>query len=211
MTNQYGADSVFNVKSQKGFRAKMALLDAGIELIAESGIYGFSVGDLCKKAGLKRTSFYSYFDTVEQFLCELSTRENTNFEADFHTRHGEAYTQMQPGPKRMVLTLLQYFEIVNTDSVWNRFVVKLCSQHAPTSSLMLADLKADILSGIESGDFQISSEEANTYAHLIVASLSIGSQQFENPVHVNGRCLIEMLLEAGKVKNKYDLMSFSSD
>ena len=202
MTEQYSDDSVFTVKSQKGFRAKTALMDAGIGLIADLGVDGFSVGDLCKKAGLKRTSFYSYFETMDQFVSELSTRENSAFEADFEKLHGKAYTEMTPGLKRMVLTLMQFFTITENRAVWNRFVVRLFSQHAPTAAAMFKDLKADIVQGIESGDFQLNTEDADTYAQLILASLSIGSQQTEQSSKVNGRLVIDMLLDAGKVKDK---------
>ena len=57
MKERYGEDSIFTVKSQKGYRTKKALLDAGIDLIADLGIYGFSISDLCKRAGRKRTAF----------------------------------------------------------------------------------------------------------------------------------------------------------
>ena len=202
MTEHYGNDSIFTVKSQKGFRAKTALMDAGIGLIADLGVHGFSISDLCKKAGLKRTSFYSYFETMEQFVDELSIRENSAFEADFEKLHGEAYTEMAPGLKRMVLSLLQFFAIAESRAVWNRFVVRLFSQHTPTAAAIFNDLKADIVQGIESGDLQLNTEDADTYAQLILASLSIGSQQTEQYSRVNGRLVIDMLLDAGKVKDK---------
>ncbi|MBQ4810575.1 TetR/AcrR family transcriptional regulator [Pseudoalteromonas luteoviolacea] len=210
MTKQYSEDSVFKSKSQKGYRAKKALLDAGIELIADKGIDGFTVGELCKKANLNRTSFYSYFESIEQYVGELATRENAAFDEDFEQQTGIAYEVMTPGLSRLVLVLTQYFKRIEKDTVWNRFVVKTFSQYAPIAQVMFNDMMTDVNQAINDGDLQIAPEQADSYCQLILASFSVGHQHKAPYGEVNCAQLVDMLLDAGKVKCKQNVLKIYS-
>ncbi|MBQ4835224.1 TetR/AcrR family transcriptional regulator [Pseudoalteromonas luteoviolacea] len=206
MTNQYSEDSVFKSKSQKGYRAKKALLDSGIELIADHGIDGFTVGELCKKANLNRTSFYSYFESIEQYIGELATRENKAFDDDFEQQTGIAYAEMTPGLKRLVLVLTQYFKRIEKDTVWNRFVVNTFSQYAPIAEVMFNDMMIDITQCIEDGDLQLAPQQAHTYCQLIFAAFGVGHQHKTPYGEVNSAQLVDMLLDAGQVKCKENVL-----
>lgn len=52
-------------------RSRQALRTALIQLIEERGIDGFSVNDLCQRAGLNRGTFYNHFRDKEQLLVTL--------------------------------------------------------------------------------------------------------------------------------------------
>jgi len=67
----YSRDSVFIAKTQKGYLAKTALMDAAIPLIANKGISGFSIEELCQAASMKRTSYYTYFKSIDQLVMDL--------------------------------------------------------------------------------------------------------------------------------------------
>lgn len=211
MGKQYNDDSVFTVKSQKGFIAKRSLLDAGVVLITDLGMNGFSVTDLCKKAGLKRTSFYSYFDSMDQFVDELSTRENAAFDTNFEHLFGEDYYEMTPGVKRLMFTLLQYFDIVESGSEWNRLVVELYLHHSPTAQIMFDGIMDDVAQGTQDGDFLLHETELSTYVQLILASLSISGQREKILDNFNVQRLLEMLLDAGRVKDKMQAREFIAE
>lgn len=49
-------------------RSRQALRTALIQLIEERGLDGFSVNDLCQRAGLNRGTFYNHFHDKEQLL-----------------------------------------------------------------------------------------------------------------------------------------------
>lgn len=52
-------------------RSKAALREALIELMEERGLDGFTVGDLCTRAGLNRGTFYNHFKDKENLLATL--------------------------------------------------------------------------------------------------------------------------------------------
>lgn len=66
------ADTVESAAPDKRIvRSKRALKEALVELIEEHGLDGFSVNDLCAKAGLNRGTFYNHFKDKETFVREL--------------------------------------------------------------------------------------------------------------------------------------------
>ncbi len=50
-------------------RSKAALREALIELTEERGLEGFTVGDLCARAGLNRGTFYNHFKDKDNLLA----------------------------------------------------------------------------------------------------------------------------------------------
>lgn len=50
-------------------RSRQALRAALIDLVEEHGLDGFSVNDLCQRAGLNRGTFYNHFHDKEQLLA----------------------------------------------------------------------------------------------------------------------------------------------
>ncbi len=52
-------------------RSRAALREAFIALVEERGLDGFSVGDLCTRAGLNRGTFYNHFHDKENLLASF--------------------------------------------------------------------------------------------------------------------------------------------
>lgn len=59
----------------KGARAQEALLDAGLELLGEMSPRELTAGTICIAAQMKRPSFYTYFDSVDDLLDAMIHRE----------------------------------------------------------------------------------------------------------------------------------------
>lgn len=198
LQQKFQEDSVFTVKSIKGFKARSAMFDAGIELIAERGISGFTVSELCKASGLKRTSFYSYFDSIEQYVSELSVRENDTFESEFERIFGIHYQDMPSGVERMVCTLLQFFDLTGSDGTWNKFVMNVFTYHEPTMKRMHDDLLADVEAGVQSNEMPSIANKTDAYSRLVLASMSMSFQGINDSLtsKENGTYCIEMLLNA---------------
>lgn len=58
--------------TERRAQTQTLLLNAGRELIAEQGIGGTSVGDICTRAGFSRGAFYSNFTDMDHFVRKLA-------------------------------------------------------------------------------------------------------------------------------------------
>ena len=188
-------DSVFVVKSMKGYVARTALLDAALELVAEHGLSGFSIGQLCHAANIKRTSFYTYFKTIDDLVEELSLREDAAFDQRFTAMFGE----MQPGVKRLFISIIGFFRIALENKVWNRAVIRMMSEHEQTLERNMGYVEEDIQTAITQGDLEIEASELNAFKNLVFSALQhTEATEFQsNPVAYTAT-LIEMLLRASK-------------
>ena len=65
----------------KGLDARNALIEAGVELIAERGYDGASVGDITQLAQVSKGAFYYHFESKEEFvLMTIKERAEKNTE-----------------------------------------------------------------------------------------------------------------------------------
>lgn len=62
-------------------RSKAALREALIALMEERGLEGFTVGDLCARAGLNRGTFYNHFKDKDSLLVTLEDEVMEGLEA----------------------------------------------------------------------------------------------------------------------------------
>lgn len=62
-------------------RSKAALREALIALMEERGLEGFTVGDLCTRAGLNRGTFYNHFKDKEDLLASFEDEVMEGLEA----------------------------------------------------------------------------------------------------------------------------------
>ena len=62
-------------------RSKAALREALIALMEERGLEGFTVGDLCTRAGLNRGTFYNHFKDKENLLASFEDEVMEGLEA----------------------------------------------------------------------------------------------------------------------------------
>ncbi|MDO4901793.1 TetR/AcrR family transcriptional regulator [Actinomyces sp.] len=63
------------VPSERRAQTQALLLAAGRELIADQGIAGTSVGDICSRAGFSRGAFYSNFTDMDHFVQRLAEEQ----------------------------------------------------------------------------------------------------------------------------------------
>ncbi|MEM9572952.1 MAG: TetR/AcrR family transcriptional regulator [Pseudomonadota bacterium] len=184
-------DSVFVVKSMKGYKARMALLDAALRLIAVNGVSGFSIGDLCDEAGIKRTSFYTYFKTIDDLLEELSLREESGFDQEFARLYGD----MKPGIRRLFISVIGFFEIALENDVWNKAVIRLMAEHQPTIDRNTQSVVDDIDAAIADGEVVLTPLQAGLFKNLVLSTLQhIESDEFKREPRQYLEALCDVLL-----------------
>jgi AcrR family transcriptional regulator len=78
----------------KGARAQEALLDAGLELLGEMSPRELTAGTICIAARMKRPSFYTYFDSVNDLLDAMIRREIDRLEALYDAQEAQNKTAL---------------------------------------------------------------------------------------------------------------------
>ena len=58
---------------QKRSETKKKIKDATMALYAQDGLYKISVTGICKMAGLHRSTFYLYYETIDEVIEEVET------------------------------------------------------------------------------------------------------------------------------------------
>lgn len=91
-----------NLEKQK--RTKEKMQNALIDLCSEGNYYDVTIGKICDRAGVYRSTFYRYFDSKDELLREIEdryvedTRELTrgieNFRADCSIEEFQAYREV---------------------------------------------------------------------------------------------------------------------
>lgn len=85
---------------------KMLLQDAFLELLEEKRYEKITITDICGKADVNRSTFYSYYDGVEQLLTEIEDRA---FE---HLPLNENFSDIITAPENYIATFENYFKYI---------------------------------------------------------------------------------------------------
>ena len=155
------------MKSQKGLRNYTLILDSALEIVGEDGINAITVGALCRKADIKRTSFYTYFQSIDHMLDELAVREFEKFETAFQAEHPDA----KWGIDRFVKTTRFVFKCVVDEPDFSPRIAGLLKYHPTSMAAFIETNRDDVRSLIETGVLDIDPEDFEPYAQLIAASL----------------------------------------
>jgi len=174
-------------------------MDAAIPLIANKGISGFSIEELCQAASMKRTSYYTYFKSIDQLVMDLWAREAEYFHERFRSGHAE----LKHGIERLHINLLGFFEMARENPVWNKFSMQLFTNHETIRTAWMADIARDVEAGRKSKELNISPQEEETFTQLVVGV------QFSTALNLNfgkkskssGKNLIDMLMRAARFEN----------
>ena len=83
------AQTILEVKSRKGHRAREAIFEAAIRVAGAEGLAALNVSRIAEVAGIGRASFYNYFDSVDDVVAELMKRLQEELEEALTEVHGE--------------------------------------------------------------------------------------------------------------------------
>lgn len=166
-SNMWQHTTDFIAKSKKGYQTRMSLLGAAFDIIAEDGLKTLSVSAICARIGLQRSSFYTHFQNLEalldalvnQVLDDVGYRAQRAFEKD-----GKALSLFEFRIKFL-------FKLAINEPNYASVLHELYTFFPPTVSPVKARVLGDIHLAQMKGQIHLSQEEADAFAHIMVASI----------------------------------------
>lgn len=189
-------------RSRKGQKAQSALRDALITTVAEVGLEGVAVANLCCVAGLKRTSFYTHFTTLEDFVDGIADQEFSRFRCLMQAKILEDV----PGLGALVALILEIHAMHSSRQTWPTFVARLLAEHESTRARLRSDIATYVRNAVRAGDLQMPSNLSEAFVQLTFASVETGLiWEGRRPAClVSGRDVCELLLQAGSSSKSLD-------
>ena len=88
---------------------KTLLTDALLEMLQEQPIHAISIRDLCKKAGINRTTFYLHYETIADLVNETLEQTMRQFQESFPIKPEEFVPRIEKAPLQdLVLISREY-------------------------------------------------------------------------------------------------------
>jgi len=84
-------------ENQRVMLTKRMLLDALVDMLENKEIGEISVTELCRHAGVNRTTFYKHYSTPNDILTELAQRHVNGLAEVYRTRTGSVVDQIEAG------------------------------------------------------------------------------------------------------------------
>lgn len=152
---------------RKGERARAALIDAGLELLSEMSPRELTAGTVCIAAQMKRPSFYTYFDSVDDLLDAMIRREIERLEALYEAQGASDKTALH----RLVGIPLNLVEISRRDPNLVKSVVTLMGADPSFTHLRMENLRRDVKDAIAEGSLTLDAKHIDLFSHIFIASI----------------------------------------
>ena len=119
-----------NKSASKYYHTALLMNQALIELLNKKDYDFITIKEICKKAGVNRSTFYLHYDNVGDLLCETIQHTNQNFLACF-AKSASKFTPQMPTPDKADLIfitpeyLLPYLNYIKE----NKVVYQVSAKH----------------------------------------------------------------------------------
>lgn len=151
----------------KGARAQEALLDAGLELLGEMSPRELTAGTVCIAAQMKRPSFYTYFDSVDDLLDAMIHREIDRIEALYDAQEAKNETALH----RLARIPLNLADIARRDTARIKSVVTLMAYDPGFTHSRMGNLRRDLEASITEGSLALEKNQVDVFARIYVAGI----------------------------------------
>lgn len=160
-------DSIFVVKSRKGYEKRVALLNAAFDQIATNGIQRLTVGNVCEAVGLKRSSFYTHFAGIDELITVLAN--------GLLHEIGSSAEQSFPADPEQQFVLRDRMKFVLEYGIKNPKTAKvlheLYSFDQTALDTLARSVGQDVNSGLESGQLDVPKGSQDLYSRIVLASM----------------------------------------
>ena len=152
---------------RKGERARAALMDAALELLSEMSPRELTAGTICIAAQMKRPSFYTYFDSVDDLLDAMIRREIERLESLYEAQGATDKSALH----RLVGIPLNLVEINRRDANLVKSVVTLMGADPGFTHLRMENLRRDVRAAIAEGSLTLDAKHVDLFSHIFIASI----------------------------------------
>lgn len=163
------AKSSVSQKPTKGEKAVTAMMDAALCLLGANQSSELTPGLICQQAGMKRPSFYTYFNSVDELLDGLCAREVDNLEAAYLSHHAETDSPLS----RIVRIPLYIYARAQHERGWFKAVSHSVTWNREQREKRLTHLHADVRAAMASGQLEISDGQIDGFIFLYMAAISL--------------------------------------
>lgn len=197
--------SIFVVKSRKGYEKRRALVSAAFNHLVQSSIQSLTVVHVCDVVGLKRNSFYNYFSGIDELLDALSSELFSQISEKMRSpKPSQAIPDGELGERVAIL-----FDIAHSDPGTSIVLHRLYTYHGPTRSAVQRIITTEVLAGIRAGQISIALETAPVLARMLIAVfmdvlLQIGNRDAEK---ISVDLIFELLAKVGEIAKNTPLHS----
>lgn len=189
MKQPKSAQSIFEVKSRKGHRAREAIFEAAIQLAGSEGLAALNVSRITEVAGIGRASFYNYFDSVDDVLSELVKRLQEELEEALTEVHG----QYERGAARFAACIDEVVSRLSADADFANLCREMMRESEEVREQFRAASRPEIEAAIRAGTCTLSRQEIDPYLELVGLAVFSGGAQVDASTR---RRQIQLLLHA---------------
>ena len=158
-------ESIFVVKSRKGFVKRRALIQAAHSYLSEYDLRSLTIAHLCDEVGLKRNSFYTHFSDLDELLDALSAKIISGYLSHINENHPVDPNLFSVTRERIGLLI----ELAKSQSGTAKVLHQLYIHHRPSFEAIQNTITDDVLFWIERGYVHIESSAAPTFAQMLVS------------------------------------------
>jgi len=163
------AKSSASQKPTKGEKAVTSLMNAALSLLGANQSSELTPGLICQQAGMKRPSFYTYFNSVDELLDGLCAREVANLEAAYLSHHADTDSPLS----RIVRIPLYICARAQQETGWFQAVSHSVTWNREQRERRLTHLRADVRAAMASGQLKIGDGQIDGFIFLYMAAISL--------------------------------------
>ena len=176
------AKSSASQKPTKGEKAVTSLMNAALSLLGANQSSELTPGLICQQAGMKRPSFYTYFNSVDELLDGLCAREVANLEATYLSHHADTDSPLS----RIVRIPLYIYARAQHERGWFQAVSHSVTWNREQRERRLTHLRADVRAAMASGQLKIGDGQIDGFIFLYMAAISLLVDSRNEPAGADG-------------------------
>ncbi len=121
-----------NKSESKYYNTSLLMNQALIELLNKKDYAFITIKEICKKAGVNRSTFYLHYDNQDDLLCETIENLNKNFDACFNEEDKNFVNQINGKQKEDLILITPNYLLPYLKHVKENKVVYQVSAKHPT-------------------------------------------------------------------------------
>ncbi len=161
------AESIFTVKSRKGFQTRRALIEAAYDLVANNGIEHLTIAAICDSVGRTRSSAYNHFPDIHALLDGVLAHALDRIAELSGARRRSRRLTRGVTETRLRFTL----QLAAKHPELATVVSELYRHHEPAVESIERRLLSDIQVDIADGNLTLNKRQGPYFARIAVASV----------------------------------------